>query len=95
MFLEILNLILGIVFGFVHRGKENYTVLLRNGAVAGLILGILFVLALQYLVPGGSGLGFGFTGVFGIFLEILAFLIIFIIGVFIGDRIECSLRRKK
>jgi len=34
----LLNLILGIVFGFIHRGKEDYTGLLRNGAIAGLLL---------------------------------------------------------
>ncbi len=95
MMLELLNLIMGIVFGFIHRGKEDYTGLLKNGALAGLLLGIIFVLAAQYLVPGWTSIGFGFLGVFGIFVEILIFLIIFILGVFIGDRIECSLRKRK
>lgn len=96
MMLEILNLLIGIVFGFIHRGKENYTNLLKNGALAGLLLGIIFVLAAEFLVPGWESIGaFGFPGVLGIFIEILLFLIIFIAGVFIGDRIECYVHGKK
>jgi hypothetical protein len=92
MLLEILNLILGIVFGFFHRGNEDYTGILRNGAIAGLILGIIFVLIAMYL-PGGMSINVGFLGVFGIFIEIIIFVIIFILGAFIGDRIE-SIRKK-
>ena len=84
----LLNLILGIVFGFIHRGKEDYTGLLRNGAIAGLLLGIIFVLAARYL-----SIDFGFTGILGILIEIIIFLIIFILGAFIGDKIE-GIRKK-
>lgn len=93
MLLELLNLIMGIVFGFIHRGKEDYTGLLKNGALAGLLLGIIFVLVARYFAPDWMSIGFG--DVFGIFIGILIFLIIFILGVFIGDRIECSLRKRK
>jgi hypothetical protein len=75
----LLNLILGIVFGFIHRGKEDYT---------GLLLGIIFVLAARYL-----SIDFGFTGILGILIEIIIFLIIFILGAFIGDKIE-GIRKK-
>jgi Na+/proline symporter len=93
MWLELLNLILGIVFGFYHHGKEDYNGLLKNGAIAGLLLGIIFVLAALYLVPGSTSIDVGFLGVFGIFIGIIIFLIIFIVGVFIGDKVE-SIRKK-
>ena len=93
LLLILLNLILGIVFGFIHRGKEDYTGLLRNGAVAGLVLGIIFVFAVQYLPPGGMSFDVGVQGVFGIFIEIFIFLLIFLLGALIGDRIE-GIRKK-
>jgi len=93
MLLEILNLILGIVFGFFHKGKEDYYSLLKNGVIAGLILGIIFVLAAQYLVPGGMSIDFGLLGAAGFFIEIFLFLVIFILGAFIGDRLERVLKK--
>ena len=93
MLFEILNLILGIAFGFFHRGKEDYYGLLKNGVIAGLILAIIFVLAVQYLVPGGLSIDFGFLGPAGFFIEIFLFLIVFIVGTFIGDWIERVIRK--
>jgi hypothetical protein len=88
MILELLNLILGIVFGFLHKGKEDYYLLLKNGVVAGLLLGIVFVLAADYVYPGGISFDFGVLGTPGIFIEIFLFVIIFIVGAFIGDKLE-------
>jgi hypothetical protein len=88
MWLELLNFIIGIAFGFFHRGKEDFMGILRNGAIAGLVLGIIFVLVSMFLVPGEISIGVGFLGVFGIFIEIMIFVIIFIVGTFIGDRLE-------
>lgn len=93
LLLIFLNLILGIVFGFIHRGKEDYTGLLRNGVIAGLVLGIILVLAVQFLPLGGMGFDLGVPGVLGIFIEIFLFLLIFLLGAFIGDRIE-GIRKK-
>jgi uncharacterized membrane protein len=93
MWFELLNLILGIVFGFFHKGKEDYYSLLKNGVVVGLVLGIIFVLAAQYIVPGGMSLGIGDFGVPGFFIEIFIFLIIFILGAFVGDWLERVFRK--
>lgn len=93
MFLEILNLILGIVFGFFHHGKEDYYLLLKNGVVVGLVLGIIFVLAARNIVPGGMSIDIGFLGVPGIFIEIFLFVVIFILGAFIGDKIETMIKK--
>jgi uncharacterized membrane protein len=88
MWFELLNLILGIAFGFFHKGKEDYYSLLKNGVVIGLVLGIIFVLAARYLVPGGRSPGIGDFGTAGFFIEIFIFLVIFILGAFIGDWLE-------
>ena len=93
MWFELLNLIIGIAFGYFHHGKEDYAGLLKHGALAGLLLGIIFVLAAQFLIPGGMSIDVGFLGVFSIFVEIIIFLIIFIIGSFIGDKLEDVLKK--
>jgi hypothetical protein len=93
MLLEILNFFLGMAFGFFHRGKEDYTGILRNGAIIGLILGIILVLVSMYLVRGGTSLDLTFLGLWGIFIEIILFVIIFIVGAFFGDRLEPFLKK--
>jgi hypothetical protein len=93
MLLEILNLILGIAFGFFHKGKEDYYSLLKNGVIVGLVLGIIFALAAENLLHGGLIINFGTLGASGIFLEIFMFLVIFILGAFIGDKIEQIVRK--
>jgi hypothetical protein len=88
MWLELLNFIIGIAFGFFHHGKEDLMGILRNSAIIGIVLGIIFVLVSMYLVPGGISIGVGFLGVFSFFIEIIIFVIIFIVGAFIGDWLE-------
>lgn len=88
MLLELLNLVLGIAFGFLHRGREDYAGLVRNGAIAGFLLGAVLVLAAVYLVPKGLSIDLSVFGIAGIFAEIFLFLIIFLLGTFIGDILE-------
>jgi hypothetical protein len=93
MLLELLNLIFGIALGFFHKGKEDYYGFLKNGVIAGLVLGIIFVLAAQYLLPGGLSVDFGYLGAAGFFIEIFLFLVIFIMGTFVGDWLERVVRK--
>ena len=90
----LLNFIIGIVFGFFHRGKEDFMGILRNGAIAGLVLGIAFVLISRVFILGGLSLGPGFLGIFDIFIVIIIYVIIFMAGAFVGDRLECILKKK-
>jgi Na+/proline symporter len=69
MWFYLLDFIIGIAFGFFHRGKEDRMGILRNGAIAGLVIGIIFVLISMFLVPGAIGLDAGFLGIFGIFIK--------------------------
>jgi len=94
MWFYLLNFIIGVGFGFFHRGKEDFMGILRNGAIFGLILGIAFVLISRVLVPGGISLGAGFLGIFDIFIVIIIYVIIFIVGAFIGDWLEGVLKKK-
>jgi hypothetical protein len=93
MWFELLNFIIGIAFGFLHRGKEDLMGILRNGAIAGLVLGIIFVLISTFVVPAGMSISASFLGIFGIFIVIILYVIIFIVGAFIGDWLEGVLRK--
>ena len=85
MWFELLILIIGIAYGFLHKGKEDKLGLLKTGAIFGLI---------AYLVaPGAIGIGVGVVGALGIFIGIVILVIIFIVGVFIGDFLEGALRK--
>jgi hypothetical protein len=90
---KILDLVLGIAVGFFHKGKEDYYGLLKTGVIVGLVLGIIFVLAAKYVISGGSSIDFGSLGTPGFFIEIFLFLVIFILGAFIGDKIEQMVRK--
>ena len=93
MWFYLLDFIIGIAFGFFHHGKEDRMGIFKNGAIAGIVLGILFVLISMGLVPGDISIDVGFLGVFGIFIEIIFFVIIFIVGTFIGDLLERVLNK--
>jgi hypothetical protein len=93
MLFELLAFVIGIALGFIHKGKEDYWGILRNGIVIGTIVGVVSVLASTYLVPGGTSLSFDFLGVFGLLLVIIGFILILIVGAFIGDRVERLIRK--
>ena len=93
MWFELLNLIMGIAFGFFHHGKEDYMGLIRNGVITGAIMGIFFVLTWAYLVPGDILISLGYSGVFGMFIDLILFVIIFIVGAFIGDWLAGVLKK--
>jgi hypothetical protein len=93
MWFYLLNFIIGIAFGFFHKGKEDFMGILRNGAIIGIVLGIAFVLISRLYVPDGISLGTGFLGIFDIFIVIIIFVIIFIVGAFVGDWLEGKLKK--
>jgi hypothetical protein len=93
MWLELLNFIIGIAFGFFHHGKEDLMGILKNSAIIGIVLGMIFVIISAFIFPEEIGTIVGFLGIFGIFIEILIFVIIFIVGAFIGDWLEGVLKK--
>jgi hypothetical protein len=93
MLLELLDLLIGIAFGFFHKGKEDYVGILRNGAIIGIVVSLVFVLVMNVLAPGNLSVSFGYLGTIGVIVEILIFVVIFMAGTFIGDRIESAVRK--
>lgn len=88
MWFELLVLILGIAYGFFHKGKEDLWGLLKTGAIIGIVLGVIFGIIAYLFAPGALGLGIGLVGAAGIFIGIIILVIIFIVGAFIGDWLE-------
>lgn len=93
MWLELLTLIIGIAFGFFHRGREDYRGILRNGALIGIVIGILSILISFVIAPGSTGVGPDVPGIIGTVLVIIVFVVIMIVGTFIGDFIERAVRK--
>ena len=94
MWFELLTFFIGIVFGFLHKGKEDYRGILRNGIIFGVIVGLTAVLISTYLAPGCMSVGFDFLGAFGIILVVIVFVILLVIGAFLGDLLERTFRRR-
>jgi hypothetical protein len=93
VWLELLNFIIGIAFGFFHRGKEDFVGILKNSAIIGLVLGSIFVIVSMFLVPEGISIDVSFLGVYRIFIVIFLFVIIFVMGALIGDWLEGVLKK--
>lgn len=93
MWLELLTLLIGIAFGFYHKGMEDYWGIFRNGAALGIVIGVLAVIISLFLAPGSTSMDFAVLGIFGTILTIIIFVIIMVAGTFIGDRIEHLLRK--
>jgi hypothetical protein len=93
MWFELLVLIIGIAYGFLHRGREDKWGLLKMGGVIGIVLGIIFALVSFFFMPGFLGIGAGLIGGIGIFIAIVLLAIIFVVGVYIGDVIEGIVRK--
>ena len=93
MLFELLVLIIGIAFGFFHKGKEDFWGLLKTGGIIGIVLAVIFGLLAFLFAPGALGLGIGMLGGLGIFIGVVILVIIFIVGAFIGDFIEARLKK--
>ena len=91
--LVLVNLVIGIAFGFFHKGAESYRDILRNGAITGVIISVVLLGLSMVLLPGMISSGFAFVGVFGFLILLIIFVIIFIIGAFVGDKLEHIMRK--
>jgi len=82
----ILVLFMGVVFGFIRRGKEERRKFLEV-LIISVFLGLTSATALSYLVLDGVGLG-ELVGIFGISIAAIIYAIVFIFGTYIGDVLE-------
>ena len=93
MWLAFVIFAVGIAFGFFHKGTEDYRGLLRNGAIIGVVVSVVLLLLSMLLLPAYISSGFAFLGAFGILIEIVVCVIIFVIGAFAGDQLERVIRK--
>jgi amino acid transporter len=93
MLFELLIFVIGIVFGYLRKGKEDLMGLLKQGAIIGIIFAVIFGLIYMFLDSGGISLTTFVGGSLGILIGIIILVIIFIIGVFIGDFIEGKMKK--
>ncbi len=88
MWFELLILVIGVAFGYLRKGKEDFWGLLKTGAILGIVLAVIFGIIAFLFAPGTIGLGLGLAGGIGIFIGVILLVIIFLAGVFIGDWLE-------
>lgn len=84
--LEILIIVIGIIYGYMNKGKEDRFALLKKGAVIGIILGAIMVV-IGFIGGGGILLLGSLAGAY-IFIEVIILAVLFIIGTIIGDMFE-------
>ncbi len=92
MWLELFFLIIGVSYGFLHKGIEDTRSLLKAGATVGVVLGIILGPLALFYSPGLTGLGLDQTGLGGILLLVITLVILFILGVFLGDLVEETIK---
>jgi hypothetical protein len=91
MWFELLVLLAGLAYGYMHPGKEDRMALLKEGIIIGIILGIAFGLIEFFAGRGGLTLFVG--GLIGIFISVIILVIIFIVGTFVGDFLETTFKK--
>lgn len=91
--LDALIILTGIVYGYVHPGKEDKMKILKNGLRWGLIIGV--IIGIIGLMAGGiiAGLAAGAIGIPAFIIIALRVSIVFIIGTFVGDFLEGVLKK--
>jgi len=92
VYIAVLLLVLGIIYGYTRPGKENRGAILKKALVIGLVVGVIVGLAIAFLAPGTSLIGATLGATIGILIVVIALTIFFIVGTVIGDWLEA---RKK
>lgn len=93
MWLELLCFAIGIGFGFGHRGKEEYWAILKNGFVAGVVVSVILLLLSMAVLPAEFRSGALFPGIFGLIVTVVIYVVIFVMGTFVGDQLENLFRK--
>lgn len=85
MVLDLLALVIGGVYGYMKKGRQDKSEIFKKGLLWGLVVGL--ILAALAALTGQSSLGFG-TDLVMIAISVLWIMALFILGVFIGDWLE-------
>jgi putative flippase GtrA len=93
MWLALLDFAIGIGFGFAHKGTESYKEMLKNSAIAGVVMSIILLVLSAVMLPAEFASGSLVPGILGILITIIIYVIIFVIGTFVGDKLEQIFRK--
>ena len=93
MWLALLDFAIGIGFGFAHKGTESYKEMLKNSAIAGVVMSVILLVLSAVLLPTEFASGILVPGMLGLLLTIIIYVILFVIGTFVGDKLEKIFRR--
>jgi uncharacterized membrane protein len=87
VYFEILIIMIGLIYGYFKPGKEDRISLLKKGILIGIILSIIFIV-LGALMGGGMMILLSGIVSVVVFIEILKYTVLFIVGTLIGDWLE-------
>lgn len=90
--LPLVFFILGVIYGFLHPGKENRIGMLKKTLGIGFLLGLIFGLLIAIFLPGILSLFAVGMSVVTFTMLVLTIAIPFIIGTIFGDLIESLLK---
>ncbi|MCA1830490.1 MAG: hypothetical protein LC663_03115 [Actinobacteria bacterium] len=83
----IITLVVGIAYGYLTPGRQNKTELFKKGVLWGIVIAV--VLAVLGFVFGSNPLFLtGAGGVIGFVIAAIVLVLVFILGVWIGDALE-------
>lgn len=88
----LLIFLVGLLYGWMTPGRHDKGRLLWNGFLLGIVFAL--VLALLGAALGTSPLGLG-AGIAGVVLTILVLTVVFVLGAWLGDVLEGSMRRDR
>ncbi len=90
--LDALIVLVGVIYGFTHPGKEDKINILKKGLKYGFFIGIL--IGIIGLFSGNVFVAFaaGTVGIIGVVIVAFIISVEFIIGTFIGDLLEGILK---
>lgn len=92
---ELLIVLIGVTFGYLRPGREDKIGLLKNGIIVGILLAVIITFIFMIFAPN-IGLGLLILGGIGatrFFFEVIVLTLLFIIGTFIGDWIESTVKK--
>ncbi len=93
MVLDVLIIIVGIIYGYAHTGKEDRVHILKKGLRYGFIIGAIFGFIGLFTGNILVALARGFSGIFLFLLIAFIISIEFVIGTFIGDFLEEKIKK--
>ncbi len=90
---DVLIIIVGIIYGYAHPGKEDRVHILKKGLRYGFIIGAIFGFIGLFTGNISVALASGFVGIIGFIIVALIISIEFVIGTFIGDFLEEKIKK--